>query len=237
MIKSLLENDYFFHRYQPIYDIKQSVKIGYEGLFRTSCNSNPETTFITAKKEKQLFELDSRSIHKAASTYRSAGFTKKDGLLFLNIFPSTITNNKFPSFIKQIMDDSCRSSQQIVLEISESEKIIDFELYRNAIHFLKSEGFLIALDDIGKGYTDFKSIIEVEPDYIKLDKYFAENLDSSFQKQAIIQLFLKYCEDTSTNLILEGIETDEEVAIAKSLGVTYAQGYRLGKPEELQKTY
>lgn len=234
-INTFIKEEQFYHYFQPIYNLSNWTKVGYEGLLRSSLYPNPELTFLEAQKEEQLYELDSRSIHKAIHTYHKAGLRKKDGNLFLNIYPSTILNQKFPSLLNKIIADNYLSSQQIVLEISESELIGEFEDFKIQILELKKQGFLIAIDDIGKGYASFKNIVELEPDYLKLDRYFAKGLHVSKQKQTLISFFLNYCEQYKSQLILEGVECEEEVAAAIALGVSIAQGYAIGKPALLQE--
>lgn len=229
-----MRSDDYFHSYQPIYDIINWQVVGYEGLLRTNKFSNPEHAFLEAKNKKQLYELDSRSIHKAAITYNTAGFIKTDGFLFLNVFPSTVLNTNFPLFYKEIITEINFSCQQIVFEISDLENITDLSALKRRIVELKKHGFFIAIDDIGKGNSDLRAIIELEPEYIKLDRYFADNMFESKQKQSIIKMFINYAESYNTNLILEGLETEKDLAVAKSLGVKYAQGYVLGKPKPLK---
>lgn len=215
-----------YHYFQPIYGLKNLKRWGYEALLRP----NPENFFREAKKAKQLFELDSRSIYKALATYQSAGLSRKDGNLFLNILPSTVSHPNFLYFLEQIIESHYLESQQIVLEISETECIDDFDTFKYRIGQLKNVGFLIALDDFGSGNSDFRSMIELEPNYLKLDRYFAQNLNESKQKQSIIRLFLHYCKQYHCQLILEGVETPAEMAMAKELDVTAVQGYIFGRP-------
>lgn len=231
MIRSLIQNELFSHFFQPIIDIETWTRIGYEGLLRTSHYVNPEETFNLAKTEKQLYELDSRSIHKAALTYHSAGFSKKDGYLFLNVFPSTLTNKNFLPFIKKIITENNYFSQEIIFEISKMEEITDYSRLIKTIDKLKSGGIKFAIDDVGKGNSNLKSVIELDPDFIKLDKYFSYNLYKEPKKQEIIKSILSYTNTHHINLVLEGLETEMDLAIAKSIGVKFGQGYVLGRPK------
>ena len=131
-LAKILNND-FFHHYQPIFDIQQWKIIGYEGLFRLENFKNPEATFNWAKKEKKLYELDSTSIHKALLTFRNAGYVSRKEMLFLNVFPSTVTNPSFLTLIHQLITEEKVSSQQIIFEINENE-VIDFEDLKKGVH-------------------------------------------------------------------------------------------------------
>ncbi|GIN94461.1 hypothetical protein J6TS1_03310 [Siminovitchia terrae] len=235
--ESFIQMDQFYHFFQPIYDIKSSKKVGYEALLRHETYPNPEAAFQTAKQENCLYDLDSQSIYKALSSFYSVDSREELGVLFLNIFPSTILNPNFPDFVQQIIADNDSANQQIVLEISESEAISDLDSLKYRLFGLRQDGFLIAIDDIGRGYSSAETIIELEPDYLKLDRYLAQDLHIFQKKQEYISVFKNFCEKTGSKLILEGVETEEELQMAKALGISGAQGYYLGKPALLQSVF
>ena len=236
-IKKVIEKENFIHHYQPIYNIQNNTIIGYEGLFRSEEYPNPEQAFLEAKERNSLYELDSRSLQNAIRMYQAAGYSKNNGLLFLNIIPSTLENRGFFSFVNKIMNDTCFHSQQIVLEISESEEMILTAGMMECLGKLRDLGIMLAVDDFGKSYSHFKTIIEVNPDFIKLDRYLTADLSTSLKKQVIIQYCLDFCSQFNSKLILEGIETEVELEMAKQLGVMYAQGFFLGKPGMLPEAY
>jgi EAL domain-containing protein (putative c-di-GMP-specific phosphodiesterase class I) len=231
-INSIIKHDEFFHHYQPIYDIQDWKVVGYEGLFRTRALSTPEITFNIAKKNKKLYELDSRSIHKASQTFLKAGYFNRYRNLFINVFPSTIINPKFRTFIQQIINENAIKSQQLIFELNENEEV-NYDILKKSISDLKNLGFLIAIDDFGKGSSSIKSIVELQADFIKLDRFFLEDLRNSEQKKDFISYLLHFCHKFNSKLIVEGVEDNASLAIIKSLGVQYAQGYLLGRPELL----
>ncbi|MBM7606365.1 EAL domain-containing protein (putative c-di-GMP-specific phosphodiesterase class I) [Metabacillus crassostreae] len=235
LIKDLIVEDSYYHFYQPIVNIELNKIIGYEGLMRSAVHSNPEQIFLQAKREKQLVELDSRSIQKATKAYQKAGYRIQDGCLFLNVFPTTLLDSKFPLFTKEIMLDDPQHCQHLVFEISELEDIREHSQLIERIMILKEMGFKFAIDDVGKGYSDFQTIIEMEPDYIKVDRYFSQQLSQFPKKQSFIQLVNEYSKRNGCQLILEGLETVEDLEVARQLGVEYAQGYLLGRPEPLRQ--
>lgn len=231
-LEEILSNEDFYHVYQPIYDIQNDVIFGYEGLFRTSSHLNPEDLFLIAKKKERLYELDSRSVHKALFTYMNVGGSLRSKNLFFNVFPTTITNPLFTTLINKIINDNHIPSQRLIMEINENE-IVDFEETKKAINHLKNIGILIAIDDFGKGYSSLKSVIELEPDFVKLDKYFLEDLMKSEKKKYIIHSLLDYSEKFNTKLIAEGIEEEQSLLYLQNIGIKYAQGFLLGKPAPL----
>jgi EAL domain-containing protein (putative c-di-GMP-specific phosphodiesterase class I) len=233
-IDDLLSSQNLFHHYQPIYDFENDLVLGYEALIRSSESdySNPDEIFTLAQKEKQLYELDSRSIHKAVQTYSYNGYSSEDGKLFLNVLPSTLLNSNFLTLIKNMTTDGLLNSQHIVFEITEQE-ITNFERVNAVLNSLKKYGMSIAIDDFGNGFLDMKKLIDLEPNYIKLDRYFSEELSVSPRKQDAIKFLLEYCQKFNIDLILEGLETIENIDVSKDIGIPFGQGFGLGKPSVL----
>ena len=93
-------------------------------------------------------------------------------------------------------------------------------------------GFRLAIDDLGNGSSSLRKVVELQPDFVKLDKYFSENLSLSIRKQRLIKLLVEFCKGDS-QIVLEGIEQKEDHDIGKKLGVDLGQGYYIGKPKPL----
>jgi EAL domain-containing protein (putative c-di-GMP-specific phosphodiesterase class I) len=231
-ITYLIEKEAFSHSYQYIYQVHGLQEVGAEFLFR-AYDENPETIFYQAKEDQLLFDLDTKSIYKALSSYLLCGQSLKINQLFFNIYPSTILHNRFPCFIESILKYCKNSPNSIVLEIIESEKCDNFILLKERVSYLKEQGFQVAIDDVGKGWSSLSMIIELEPDYIKLDRYFSEDLSQSPQKQKMIKMLLNYFSNTKTKVILEGIEKNKDLNTANMLGIQLCQGYLLNRPQPL----
>ncbi|MFC7321259.1 EAL domain-containing protein [Halobacillus campisalis] len=221
-----------FHHFQPVYDITSWKRIGFEVLLRSKEIKSPEEAFETARKDKKLYDLDTLSIYEAIASFTANGFAGKD-MLFLNVFPSTIVHKNFMAFIREIAL-SYPEPHNLILEISEAESINNIKELAGIVRQIKQTGIKVAFDDIGKGFSDIESIIESKPDYIKLDKYFTRDLDTSKEKQLFVEFIINYCERLDMKLVIEGIEKPTELAIIKYLGGTLAQGYVLGYPDHLK---
>jgi EAL domain-containing protein (putative c-di-GMP-specific phosphodiesterase class I) len=232
MIQEIIEKNDFSHCYQHLYKTECLSVFGAEFLLRTK-SGNPEFIFQMAREENRLFELDTRSIDQAFRAYYSQKQILLEGMLFINIFPSTILHTQFLSFVARLIESFPDSSEKVVFEIIETEKISNEERLKERIHFLQKLGFKIAVDDVGKGWSSLSLIIELEPDFIKLDRYFSIDLAKNPKKQKMIDLLLHYFEGTGTKIILEGVETSSDLQMAQSLGVYLCQGYFLSKPMPL----
>jgi EAL domain-containing protein (putative c-di-GMP-specific phosphodiesterase class I) len=230
-IHQLIEEENFYHYSQGLFNTGSWERIGGEILLRSEFGP-PDVIFEKAKVANKLYELDTKSIFNVLHNYNLQDSTQKD-LLFINIFPSTILHSDFPDFILNIKNTSLRKDNSVVFEIIETDFVENISFFKERIKFLKNLGYLIAIDDVGKGWSSLHMIIELDPDYIKLDRYFSLNLSKSKPKQEMIKSFIHFTKYSKSKLVLEGIECEKDLAIAKVLGVDICQGFLLDKPKPI----
>lgn len=230
-LKLILDNNDFFHVVQPIVNIVENKVFGYEFLFRSNHIQNLETFFQVAKQENCLIEVDAMSVKKALQTISQ--LKQQEGInWFINIQPQTLIHATIlEQIIKEIekkeLDPSC-----IIFELNEDAKHVDADLLREAVEELKSLGFLIALDDVGKGDSSLRAIFELEPSLIKIDQFYTRDISYSAKKKKFISTFTQLM-GNELKMIFEGIETKTDLLTLRGLGATLVQGYYLGKPKKL----
>ncbi|WP_260982060.1 EAL domain-containing protein [Paenibacillus sp. 32O-W] len=234
--QALITQEDLYHEFQPICHLHTHKTIGYEALIRCSTEPRIDRLFRAAARHNMLFTLDTLSIYNAISAcFADPGRVESDQHLFVNVFPSTLSSDRFTRFIFKLMQRYGKYANNIVFEINEAISEMDDwdtgQFLRN-IHLLRECGFLVALDDVGEGATTLKRIVEIGPDFIKMDRFFAKHLLFSKQKQKLLKFFVDFCGDES-NLILEGIEEVEDLRQSCKLGVPFGQGYLLAKPGPL----
>ncbi|TFB24324.1 EAL domain-containing protein [Filobacillus milosensis] len=232
-INKLIDDEIFYHHFQPVFNLSVNQPIGYETLLRTTMFDNPAMVFNSAIEVNRLFELDVKSLKKSIETISNHDALKDDQLLFVNIYPTNLADNKFEEFVTEILHRCSLKPYQIVFEINEGEVIKDMEILQEKIKQLRNLGCLLAIDDVGKGAASLRVMIETQPDFIKLDKYFSNELSESTYKQALIKSFITYCEGTHTKLVLEGLEEGKDLQTAIKMGVILGQGFLLGKPKPI----
>lgn len=230
VVNRLIEQNLFEHYYQPILDLKNEKLVGGELLLRTVYGS-PDYVLQQAKKNNKLYELDTKLIINAINTVPFS----QGRLAFLNVFPSTINNPLFIPFIENLIQKKQIKCNDVVFEINEAEKIGDLGLLKERINRLRELGFLIACDDIGNGLMDLTYMLELNINFIKLDRRFSHNLIKSHKKQDLISAVLYFCKLNQIKVILEGIENRETLHLAKELGVDMGQGYYLGIPDKVDR--
>ncbi|MCA1057043.1 EAL domain-containing protein [Rossellomorea aquimaris] len=231
-IFTIFQNDFIYHEYQPLFTIDGSQHLyGYEALMRNIHQVNPEALFHTAMKANILYKLDTLSISKAIE-----GFCRHQerGMLFVNVYVTTLLHPSFLKYFDYLMETNPGLEGRLVFELNESttEELWQNPLLSNVLTSLKQYGVLFAIDDFGQGTASIKKSIEFEPDIIKLDRYFAKDLAINERKQRFISFFNQFY-GNETLIILEGIEREADMMVAKELGISVGQGYFLGRPSQL----
>jgi diguanylate cyclase (GGDEF)-like protein len=120
----------------------------------------------------------------------------------------------------------------VVIELTEQSPTEDFALLDNALHHYRAMGFSIALDDLGAGYSSLRLWSELRPDYVKIDRHFIDGIHLDTVKREFVGSILKMAEASRAQVIAEGIELAEELAVLAEMGVDLVQGYLLSRPQE-----
>ncbi|REK68621.1 MAG: hypothetical protein C6P35_01015 [Cohnella sp.] len=239
MEKIIAQQD-VYHVFQPVMRLADRSVLGYEALIRSNAVSTPDLLFKAAAEQNRLFELDVLSITSAIAAYFASPKRRESGeYLFLNVFPSSLANEAFPRFVEKTLREHKACARRIVFEINESKSQADSwddaRFVRN-LQWLRELDCLVAFDDVGEGAITLRKIVEISPDFIKLDRFFGQNLFASEKKQKMLKFFADYCKDEAM-LILEGIEELDDLLKAQHLGVTLGQGFLLSRPRHLAELF
>jgi EAL domain-containing protein (putative c-di-GMP-specific phosphodiesterase class I) len=222
-LREILDNRRISTLYQPIVDLTSRSVIGYEALSRGPPGEfgTPNILFRIAYEAQLVLKLDGICRERAVR-----GLRKMTGeqLLFVNIEPLSIFDPKLARAVP------ARRVGQIVFEITEHVAIADFSTFRQAVQLARRSGFKFALDDVGSAYSGLRIISELEPDFIKLDMELTREAHTSRVKMELVKAIARFCTDAGVPMIVEGVETTDELDAVTSLGVHLAQGYLLGRP-------
>ena len=154
---------------------------------------------------------------------------------FLNVRPTTIHDPNFRSDSLQRTLDHCGlAPTDVVLEVSEQESISNFEIFREVRDYYRNIGFQIAMDDVGAGYASLESVLELSPDFIKVDRAFITKIDEDPARQELLRGLLLIADKIGARIIGEGLDTLAELEMLQQLGIPYGQGWLFGKPHPLR---
>ena len=116
-----------------------------------------------------------------------------------------------------------------MLEVTEHEVIEDYDAVREAIRSLGKD-IRLAVDDAGAGVANFGHIIDLRPDFVKLDISLVRRVNANLGRQAMVVGMRHFSRTAGCRLIAEGIETEDEARTLRALGVEFGQGYLYGHP-------
>jgi EAL domain-containing protein (putative c-di-GMP-specific phosphodiesterase class I) len=221
----------FYPVFQPIFDLGSGEMIGIEALSRGPRGSELESgeiLFSLAERTEMLLPLE--RICRAQSL-ESAAAAGPDCKVFLNLSPAAVSDPDFlgPHFLDQVARHGL-SPDHIVLEITERTYVVYQELFREVLARFRQQGFRIAVDDVGTGYSSLASLADIEPDYLKFDTVFVRGIDRHPTKQDLLDALLSFARKMHTQVIAEGIENEQELKTLRALRVPCGQGFFLGRP-------
>ncbi|XPV77161.1 MAG: GGDEF domain-containing protein [Desulfovibrio sp.] len=223
--------------YQPLYSLKDGGIMGWEALSRGPTGSllqSPLSLFDIAEHLGQVFSLEQVCRHKAITSVGPMGSDQK---LFLNIHPRTVVDPKFSSGrTLEMLGQSGLTPENIVFEITERHDIKDFSNFYKTLDHYRKQGFQVAIDDVGTGYSGLLSIAELRPDYMKIDRSLVQDVHRDPVKKALLETFTVFSNKIGSKIIAEGIEQREDVRVLMEIGVHYGQGYYLNRPAEKKTT-
>ena len=227
-VKDIIQHKLVTSYFQAIIDLKAARNLGFEALVRTSPKIeriSPDQLFARADEADCLADLD----HLCLFTALARSKVKKiDCLTFINILPHNLA--ALCDYFKDKVQ--YKPLAGITLEISEKYPLDDFAELKSHIQMLRQCGALIAIDDLGAGYAGLKVWSEIRPDFVKIDRHFISHIDTDNIKREFVRSILEIARGIGCRVIAEGIETEAELAVVMSIGITLGQGYLLHRPEE-----
>lgn len=223
-------------QFQPIVDLASARIHGYEALIRGPKNAilnKPGALFKTADKARLVSWLDVACQEKcfeeaARHNVRERLFVNMDaeGLAFLHLADRSLAAAALEAGI---------APRNVVLEITERQAVDDFPRLLEYVEWLRGQGFMLAIDDAGNGYSSLEAIAEMRPDYIKVERSLVRSLRNSGMRRALLGALARLADHIGTAIVAEGIETRDELTAVIDAGVAYGQGYYLGRPNDLFK--
>ncbi|WP_438447974.1 GGDEF domain-containing protein [Gorillibacterium sp. sgz5001074] len=228
---SILEERRISSVYQPIVSLSDASIFGYEALSRGPQGSkfhSPLELFGYAEERGGLYELDRLAREKAIEGCLGLG---REQRVFINIPAHVIHDPQFASGHTLKMLERCGiEPRNVVFEITERTSIEDFATAKRILQHYRNQGYQIAIDDAGAGYSSLQAIAELQPDFIKVDRSLITNIHQDRMKETILETFVSFARKMSIRMIAEGIESWEELKKLSQMGVHYAQGFLIGRP-------
>jgi diguanylate cyclase (GGDEF)-like protein len=221
-VRALLEPGAVVPVFQPVVRLVDGQIIGYEALARMpkAAEQRPPNEWLAIADAVGL-RVD---LEMACwSAIAAVGPPPDDALLFVNTSPVTLVDRRLEALKPAL-------PHRLVLELTEQDAVGDYELLRERLQTWSNEGVRLAIDDTGAGYSSLQHVLQLSPDFLKLDRSLISDLDRDRSRRALVWSLVALAREVGSTVIAEGVERSEELAVLREAGVHMAQGYLLGRP-------
>ncbi|OAJ62525.1 diguanylate phosphodiesterase [Paraburkholderia ginsengiterrae] len=223
-------DDYYLtSHFQPLYSLSHQKQVGFEALLRGEQHDGklvPPAVLFAPRPASDEGALD-RASH-AVHLRNACKSLPDDAWLFLNILPATFTAEGYAGQLAAIAREAGLEPDRVILEILESRGGSVDDMSRAAASY-REHGFLIAVDDFGAGHSNLDRLFRIRPDLVKLDGELIR-ATSHGTEQPILPKLVSLLHQAGMLVVVEGVETTEELILAVESNVDFAQGYLLGRP-------
>jgi len=220
--------------YQPIVNRNQEV-VKYEALMRIRQKDGHRTNYIspiyfldTAIKTKQYEALSTEMIKQVFTELEHNDKTFSINVSYYDIKEIGLLNT-IQELIATKNTDIC---SRLIIELIETSNISECEYCAEFIRVAKEAGIKIAIDDFGTGYSNFTHILDVKPDYLKIDGSLIKNIHTDENSLALVKAIVEFSKKLDIKLIAEFVHNKEVFDVVKDLGIDEFQGYYFGEPKK-----
>jgi EAL domain-containing protein (putative c-di-GMP-specific phosphodiesterase class I)/GGDEF domain-containing protein len=217
--------------FQPILDFRARQYVAYEGLIRGPENSSleyPDALFGLARKTGLTVEFESLCREVVLTEFACLGLA---GRLFINASAAALADPAFmDGSTSRLLEKLKLRTSQIVIELTENQQVTDFSALRDVLDIYRRQGYQIAVDDLGEGFSNLRIWSEVRPDFVKIDRHFISGIADDGLKFQLVRAMHEIADTCQVHLIAEGIETDAEFATVRDIGIAYGQGFLIATP-------
>jgi EAL domain-containing protein (putative c-di-GMP-specific phosphodiesterase class I) len=218
-------------RYQPIVRLADGQIHGFEALSAGPDGDifeNTEMLFTFAEATDQILDLE-RICRRGA--VRGATSLPSGRKLFINCSAHGFADPELAATVRATERQAGLAPADVVFEVTERVAHSNSHQFRRILDQLRGNGYHIAIDDMGAGYSSLQSVAEVQPDYMKLDNSLVRDLHRSPIKRNLLETLVSFADKLGAAVIAEGVETDAEFHTLREMNVPLGQGYFFAPPE------
>jgi EAL domain-containing protein (putative c-di-GMP-specific phosphodiesterase class I) len=210
---------------QPIVDLVTGDRIGAEALsrFPPAWGKTPDVCFEEAHSVGLGDELELQALAAAAEHLDVV-----PGYVAMNISPGTLLTSEAAELLDRLPLD------RVLLELSEHDQVADYDALLAVLAPLRARGMRLAIDDVGAGFSSLRHIVLTAPDVIKLDRSMIAGVSTDPVLTTLVRSLVSFGHDSGSQVVAEGVETEQDAVALRALGVDYGQGWHFGRPAPAQ---
>lgn len=243
-LRHAVDNDQLRCHFQPIIETNTRKITGFEALVRWTHDRLGKVSpaeFIPVAEESGLIErigmIVLRKSCQQLAEWRRADFRFNDLQVNVNLSSRQLRSPSLVDQVLGVIKDTGIPPANLKIEVTESMIMENPEQGASVLSLLQREGVKIAIDDFGTGYSSLSCIHELSPDAVKIDRSFIDSIAQSSDKKTIVGAIIALADGLKLDVVAEGIETESQHEILKSMGCKYAQGFLYSRPLAPQELF
>ncbi len=210
--------------FQPVVDLATGATVGHEALARFADGRPPNVWFEMADRAGLGVELELHAIETALRVLPE----DVPGYLGVNAGPATLASPRLRAMLQQT-----DGRRRLLLELTERQAVAEYALTAEGITQMRTAGVLVALDELGSDTATLRQLVDLSPDVVKIDRSLVSHIDEDSTRHALATSFTQLALGMGWTVMAVGIERHEELSTCHAMGITYGQGYLLGRPAPL----
>ena len=231
LVTQAIERREIIPAFQPIVVSESGALHAVEVLSRIQLPDNQlmsANEFIEiAESIGKVHQLDYIVMDKAFQQVEETGYS---GEVFINLSPRSIVISDFIPTIRRLAEEHNMVSEKVVFEITERDTVKNIAVLESFVMNLKDQGFKLAIDDFGSGFSSFHYLKHLPIDYVKIEGEFIANMANDARDMAFVNSISSLSQELNVQTVAEFVESEEVLKLVAEAGITYSQGYHLGKP-------
>ncbi|CAN5401752.1 hypothetical protein BH11ACT7_BH11ACT7_36210 [soil metagenome] len=209
--------------FQAVHDAATGKVVGVEALARFPCEPfRPDKFFKQAALLGLSNELETAIVRRVFSLIPHL---PPDVFVAVNISPAAALCAPWPELLAAV------DSSRIVLEITEHDAVSDYGALDDVLEACRAQGIRVAVDDVGAGFASFSHVLELGPEFLKIDQSITRHIDVDDARRRLAQAIAELAAQIGATVIAEGVETQGELDTVLAAGITWVQGYHLSRPK------
>jgi len=240
-LKSAVQEQQFSLNYQPQIRLKDGSTAGFEALLRWHHPDHgmipPDDFLPLAESGGMMGDITEWLIQTGLCEFNRIPNKDEKMTVSVNISTPILLDPGFPYLVDSAVSLWDASYDQLVIEITESVLIKDFESSVKVLSALRSKGVGISIDDFGTGYSSFSYFKNLPADELKIDRLFVKNLATDEQDRKLVEALIHLAHNFNLKIVAEGIEDQPTLDALREMGCDIAQGYFISKPLDSKQMY
>lgn len=235
-VLAAIEDKQIIPFFQPIIDVKTGEVAALEVLSRIEINGEilrADLFIEIAERIGVIHRLDTIVMEAALERLKRSDY---QGYVFFNLSPRALVLSEFAKALRTVVRNSGIAPERIVFEITERDTVKNLSVLERFVSELRTDGFKLAIDDFGSGFSSFHYLRRFPFDFLKIEGDFIANMLNSERDRIFVQSITGLARALNIQVVAEFVESQEILNLLHELGIDFAQGYHIGRPDREPRT-